>query len=133
MGQYFTAEMQDYYNKLSDSVTLKTTKESLSVNFKNILAEMTACNYIVGNLGGEFQEKLLKFYSELGTDIWNSELQKKYCEKYLELTNSYDSISESLLIYIKFLNMAVENYENLNTTLKSDIDKNINELEVNSN
>lgn len=133
MGQYFTAEMQDYYNKLSDSVTLKTTKESLSVNFKNILAEMTACNYIVGNLGGEFQEELLKFYSELGTDIWNSELQKKYCEKYLELTNSYDSISESLLIYIKFLNMAVENYENLNTTLKSDIDKNINELDVNSN
>lgn len=94
---------------------------------------MTACNYIVGNLGGEFQEELLKFYSELGTDIWNSELQKKYCEKYLELTNSYDSISESLLIYIKFLNMAVENYENLNTTLKSDIDKNINELDVNSN
>ena len=66
-----------------------------------------------------------------GTEIWNSDTQKIITTKYNKLKPEYDKIIESLNNYVSFMNNTINSYKKLEDTIKSSIDTNIDNLNVN--
>ena len=65
------------------------------------------------------------------TDIWTGEVQDKVYSKYLELSNCYNPVIESLKTYIKFLENTLNSYMNAELTINKDIEDNLEDLNVN--
>ena len=66
------------------------------------------------------------------TDVWSGKTQEKIYEKYKELSENYEGISDSLDIFIKFLKTTLQNYTNLETKIQSNQVNNSSQLDVNS-
>ena len=79
-----------------------------------------------------FEKEKLEMENINATDIWTGEVQKRTYDKYQQLSKSYDSVSESLGIYIKFLQNTVDQYINAEETIDRNIETNSDNIDVNS-
>lgn len=66
-----------------------------------------------------------------GTESWTGETQRIVISKYNELKRNYEPIKESLINYIKYLKITVENYKKFEKTVDETIDDNDGNLDVN--
>jgi uncharacterized protein YlxW (UPF0749 family) len=82
-------------------------------------------------MGGQFgnEKDLMKKIDK--TDIWTGEVQEKVYSKYLELSNCYNPVLESLSTYVKFLENTINSYKNAEYTINRNIEDNIETLNVN--
>lgn len=101
---------------------------SNSDDFKKIIDKISKSKESLKYL---FEEDKVIYERLNSTEIWDSELQRKYCHKYLDIVNSYGVIITSLEKYISFLNSIILSYERLENGLLSDLNNLTDSLNVN--
>lgn len=66
------------------------------------------------------------------TDVWSGLTQSTVCTKYEQLSNNYQTISNSFTTYLNFLRQTINDYKTLENKIDSDIQNNSESLDVNS-
>lgn len=105
---------------------------------KIIITDTNRFESIVSELESSFPEfeELFRMQNDNyntinGTDVWKSDTQEVVSSKYVELSKNYEPIKETLMNYIKYLKITVENYKNFESTVDSSIEQNLDNLNVN--
>ena len=66
------------------------------------------------------------------TDTWTGLSATAFYNKYVELNNNYDNITNSLDVYIRFLKKTLNDYTRLEKEINNNIDNVASSLDVNS-
>ena len=66
-----------------------------------------------------------------GTDNYRGSCQEVISGKYKDVRKNYESIQETLINYVKFLKITLQNYKNYENSLNETIDNNLENLNVN--
>lgn len=105
---------------------------------KIIITDINRFESIVSKLESSFPEfeELFRMqdanYNNIdGTDVWKSDTQGVVSSKYVELSKNYEPIKETLLNYIKYLKITLENYKKFESTVNNSIEQNLDNLNVN--
>ena len=66
------------------------------------------------------------------TDIWTGLAQSNFSSKYKELSSNYETINNSLNIYINFMKQTVKDYKQHESQTMTNMETNNIQLDVNS-
>jgi len=99
-----------------------------SIDFEKIISKMEQS---IINIEKILDNETKNIESINETDIWSSKTQKVVYRKFKELDNNFSTINSSLSTYIKFLQKTVSDYKNIEMTIDTNIEKNIENLNVN--
>ncbi len=100
-----------------------------SEDFENVIHEMERTYARVIDI---FNKENANMEKVNNTDVWSGLTQGTVCTKYEQLSNNYQTISNSLSYYIKFLKQTISDYKQLEQKIDNDAQNNSERLDVNS-
>ena len=96
--------------------------------FEKIIDEL---ENIIPDFESVFANQNKNFNMIDGTDTYRGECQEVLSQKYNDFKKNYDSIDETLINYVKYLKITLENYRNYEREINKSIDLNENGLNIN--
>lgn len=104
-------------------------------NIKIKSDDLKSCATKIESIGKNIEEIFNRvdeiMTSVYDSDVWKGETNEAYYNRYLELKKYFPKVNKGIVSYAKFLNVTSENYINEESKINSDINSNIDSLNVN--
>lgn len=100
-----------------------------SQEFERLINKFELCSKNIVDILNNEKKNVANINS---TDVWSGNAQEALYGKYQMLEKNFGPIEQTFQIYVKFLRNTLEGYKNIEKNIIDDVEKNINNLDVNS-